>query len=358
MIQGGDPTGTGSGGPGYQFEDEFNEHKVDRGALAMANAGPNTNGSQFFIVTADACPWLDGKHTVFGRSSPAWTWSTRSRRSRRDGSDRPREDDHDPASGAGYRTEPTRRPSRRRSATAVAARTRPRAPGRSPRAKTTVPMPTVPPSAKPAARARSSIPARTMPSRSPVRSPTHDHQRVARAGAEPGAEVQRRARSRYSGIATTSRAIRTPSGSSERRSTAPIAVSRWMNSPTSTAFATVREPDRRAQRPREREHDQPDDRRSLRRRRGACARRCPGGARPRATARAPIRAGRRSRLRRGTARSGGRPTGRRARPGREEERAPAYANGRERSDPTGVEPVIRAWKALVLPLHHGRVRLA
>jgi peptidyl-prolyl cis-trans isomerase B (cyclophilin B) len=67
MIQGGDPTGTGSGGPGYQFEDEFNSHPVARGALAMANAGPNTNGSQFFIVTADACPWLDGKHTVFGR---------------------------------------------------------------------------------------------------------------------------------------------------------------------------------------------------------------------------------------------------------------------------------------------------
>ena len=67
MIQGGDPTGTGSGGPGYQFEDEFNEHAVVRGSLAMANAGPNTNGSQFFIVTADACPWLDGKHTVFGR---------------------------------------------------------------------------------------------------------------------------------------------------------------------------------------------------------------------------------------------------------------------------------------------------
>jgi peptidyl-prolyl cis-trans isomerase B (cyclophilin B) len=67
MIQGGDPTGTGTGGPGYQFEDEFNDHKVERGALAMANAGPNTNGSQFFIVTADAAPWLDGKHTVFGR---------------------------------------------------------------------------------------------------------------------------------------------------------------------------------------------------------------------------------------------------------------------------------------------------
>jgi peptidyl-prolyl cis-trans isomerase B (cyclophilin B) len=67
MIQGGDPTGTGAGGPGYTFEDEFNDHKVDRGALAMANAGPNTNGSQFFIVTTEAAPWLDGKHTVFGR---------------------------------------------------------------------------------------------------------------------------------------------------------------------------------------------------------------------------------------------------------------------------------------------------
>jgi cyclophilin family peptidyl-prolyl cis-trans isomerase len=67
MIQGGDPTGTGSGGPGYQFEDESNDHTVSRGALAMANAGPNTNGSQFFIVTADACDWLNGKHTVFGQ---------------------------------------------------------------------------------------------------------------------------------------------------------------------------------------------------------------------------------------------------------------------------------------------------
>jgi cyclophilin family peptidyl-prolyl cis-trans isomerase len=67
MIQGGDPTGTGMGGPGYQFEDEINKHPVQRGALAMANAGPNTNGSQFFIVTAEACPWLDGLHTVFGQ---------------------------------------------------------------------------------------------------------------------------------------------------------------------------------------------------------------------------------------------------------------------------------------------------
>ena len=69
MIQGGCPRGTGTGGPGYTFEDEINEHKVVRGALAMANAGPDTNGSQFFIVTADSCPWLDGKHTVFGQAT-------------------------------------------------------------------------------------------------------------------------------------------------------------------------------------------------------------------------------------------------------------------------------------------------
>ena len=67
MIQGGCPQGTGTGGPGYTFEDEINQHKVVRGALAMANAGPNTNGSQFFIVTTGSAPWLDGKHTVFGR---------------------------------------------------------------------------------------------------------------------------------------------------------------------------------------------------------------------------------------------------------------------------------------------------
>src|SRR3954463_10785842 len=66
MIQGGCPLGTGTGDPGYKFEDEINDHKIVRGALAMANAGPNTNGSQFFIVTTDAAPWLDGKHTVFG----------------------------------------------------------------------------------------------------------------------------------------------------------------------------------------------------------------------------------------------------------------------------------------------------
>ncbi len=66
MIQGGCPDGNGTGGPGYKFDDEFNDNKIVRGALAMANAGPNTNGSQFFIVTTAAAPWLDGKHTVFG----------------------------------------------------------------------------------------------------------------------------------------------------------------------------------------------------------------------------------------------------------------------------------------------------
>ena len=67
MIQGGCPLGTGTGGPGYTFEDEINDNKIVRGALAMANAGPDTNGSQFFIVTREEASWLDGKHTVFGR---------------------------------------------------------------------------------------------------------------------------------------------------------------------------------------------------------------------------------------------------------------------------------------------------
>ena len=91
MIQGGDPTGTGSGGPGYTFEDEFNDHKVERGALAMANAGPNTNGSQFFIVTAEACPWLDGKHTVFGRVTAGMDVVDRIAELPRDAHDKPRE---------------------------------------------------------------------------------------------------------------------------------------------------------------------------------------------------------------------------------------------------------------------------
>ena len=92
MIQGGDPTGTGRGGPGYQFEDEFNEHKVDRGALAMANAGPNTNGSQFFVVTAGACPWLDGKHTVFGRVTSGMEIADKISELPSDGNDKPRDD--------------------------------------------------------------------------------------------------------------------------------------------------------------------------------------------------------------------------------------------------------------------------
>jgi peptidyl-prolyl cis-trans isomerase B (cyclophilin B) len=92
MIQGGDPTGTGSGGPGYTFEDEFNDHPVARGALAMANAGPNTNGSQFFIVTADACPWLDGKHTVFGRVTEGMDVVDAISQVETGAADRPRED--------------------------------------------------------------------------------------------------------------------------------------------------------------------------------------------------------------------------------------------------------------------------
>ena len=92
MIQGGDPTGTGSGGPGYQFEDEFNDNKVVRGALAMANAGPNTNGSQFFIVTTQAASWLDGKHTVFGRVTDGMDVVDAISALETDARDRPRQD--------------------------------------------------------------------------------------------------------------------------------------------------------------------------------------------------------------------------------------------------------------------------
>src|SRR5437867_12819397 len=92
MIQGGDPTGTGTGGPGYTFEDEFNDRKVERGALAMANSGPNTNGSQFFIVTADSCPWLDGKHTVFGKVASGMDTVDTISGLPRDARDKPHED--------------------------------------------------------------------------------------------------------------------------------------------------------------------------------------------------------------------------------------------------------------------------
>jgi cyclophilin family peptidyl-prolyl cis-trans isomerase len=89
MIQGGCPEGTGTGGPGYKFEDEFNEHKVERGALAMANSGPNTNGSQFFIVTTDAAPWLDRKHTVFGKVTSGQEVAERIAHVERDARDKP-----------------------------------------------------------------------------------------------------------------------------------------------------------------------------------------------------------------------------------------------------------------------------
>jgi cyclophilin family peptidyl-prolyl cis-trans isomerase len=91
MIQGGCPRGDGTGDPGYKFEDEFNDHEIVRGTLAMANAGPNTNGSQFFIVTADATPWLDGKHTAFGQVTSGQEVVDAISAVDRDGSDRPRD---------------------------------------------------------------------------------------------------------------------------------------------------------------------------------------------------------------------------------------------------------------------------
>ena len=89
MIQGGCPHGTGTGDAGYKFDDEINEHKIVRGALAMANAGPNTNGSQFFIVTAEAAPWLDAKHTVFGQVTDGMDVVDRIESTPAKGADRP-----------------------------------------------------------------------------------------------------------------------------------------------------------------------------------------------------------------------------------------------------------------------------
>jgi peptidyl-prolyl cis-trans isomerase B (cyclophilin B) len=91
MIQGGCPQGTGTGGPGYTFEDEPNQHRVVRGALAMANAGPDTNGSQFFVVTTQEAPWLDGKHTVFGQVTDGMDVVDKLEATETDGQDRPRE---------------------------------------------------------------------------------------------------------------------------------------------------------------------------------------------------------------------------------------------------------------------------
>src|SRR6476620_4038444 len=91
MIQGGDPEGTGTGGPGYTFDDEINDHKIVRGALAMANAGPGTNGSQFFIVTTESAPWLDGKHTVFGEVTDGMDAVDAIEKTEADSQDRPAE---------------------------------------------------------------------------------------------------------------------------------------------------------------------------------------------------------------------------------------------------------------------------
>ena len=91
MIQGGCPRGDGTGGPGYSFEDEFNDHPVASGYLAMANAGPNTNGSQFFLVTTQEAPWLDGKHTVFGEVTDGMDAVDAIENTATDSGDRPRE---------------------------------------------------------------------------------------------------------------------------------------------------------------------------------------------------------------------------------------------------------------------------
>ena len=91
MIQSGCPRGDGTGGPGYEFEDEANEHGVVRGALAMANRGPDTNGSQFFIVTTEAASWLDGNHTVFGRVAEGMEVVDEISSVDRDARDRPRD---------------------------------------------------------------------------------------------------------------------------------------------------------------------------------------------------------------------------------------------------------------------------
>jgi cyclophilin family peptidyl-prolyl cis-trans isomerase len=91
MIQGGCPRGDGTGGPGYEFEDEPNDRRVVRGALAMANRGPDTNGSQFFILTTESAPWLDGKHTVFGQVSDGMPVVDEISDVARDASDRPRD---------------------------------------------------------------------------------------------------------------------------------------------------------------------------------------------------------------------------------------------------------------------------
>ena len=100
MIQGGDPLSKdiankdrwGTGDPGYKFADEFNDQPLQKGSLAMANSGPNTNGSQFFIVTKDFTPWLDGKHTNFGYVSEGLDIVEKIEALPLDSRDRPRED--------------------------------------------------------------------------------------------------------------------------------------------------------------------------------------------------------------------------------------------------------------------------
>src|SRR5581483_1265616 len=194
MVQGGCPRGDGTGGPGYTFEDEPNRHGVVRGALAMANAGPDTNGSQFFIVTADACPWLDGKHTVFGRVVEGMDVVDEISRVPRDARDRPLEPvviERVKQAGSGRDGRGRRR--RQRQADAVEKPERRLDRGADEEREGDGAGADRPAEGDPAGERAQLEPAPD--DRDAQRQPARadDHERVARAGAEGGPEVQARA---------------------------------------------------------------------------------------------------------------------------------------------------------------------